>query len=110
MNDSNRMNNSNQSTMELPGPLLPALRKVSQSVRNASDFTIETVATPFRSIEHLLSGKPLRRPNRRSPMSTRHDDRLEIRETYPHQERAALEAGWDDPELDIYGEISELEG
>ncbi len=31
-------------------------------------------------------------------------DEFDIRETYPAQERALGQAGWDDPEMDIYND------
>ena len=101
------MNHSNRSTIEIPGVLLPALRSVNRDRPTISNVTIESISSPIRSVVHLLSGKPLRRPNRRRPLAASDEVTPEIRETYPHQERAALAAGWDDPELDIYAELAE---
>ena len=97
------MSQNNQATVEKTSELLPAPVISYPDSSPALGESTHTFIRPFQSIKHLLSGKPSRRPNRIRPLDDKSDPSdLTTAETYPMQERAALAAGWDDPDLDSY--------
>ena len=94
------MDQNNPATVETPSDLLLV------DAPHVADAATRTCVRSFADSRHLLSGKPLRRPNRTRPLDADEPSSgLTTAETYLIQERAALAVGWDDPELDAYGNI-----
>jgi hypothetical protein len=93
--------NSQMMVQEGPSELLSPLP--NKELINVAAAETHTCVRPFQETRPLLTGSTLRRPNRTRPLEVdKPPSGFTTAETYPMQERAALTAGWDDPELDAY--------